>query len=194
MRARRTVRVLAAALLCTALALSAPAREVHHETSAVVGFSPQNGQNSAEDLVLQTIAQARSRIRVAMFTFSSRRIAKALVEARARGIDVAVVVDPDNGDGPRSALALLRAGGVGVRRNGHYARMHHKFMVVDGRHVQTGSYNYTYAAATQNAENVLLLRNAPALAAAYEREWQRLWNEAGAPDAAVPDGGPRTVP
>lgn len=183
MRNRSRALVLAAAFLCAAL--PAAARDARTETTIVAGFSPASGEASAEDVVLQTIGLARTRIRVAMFTFTSRRIAQALVDARARGIDVAVVVDPDNGSGPRTALAILHDGGVALRSNGRYAKMHHKFMVADGRHLQTGSYNYTYAAATKNAENVILLRDAPAAAAAFEREWQRLWDEAE-PLAALP--------
>lgn len=168
--------VLAAAFLCAAL--PAVAREPRTDTAVIVGFSPAAGDTSAEEIVLQTIALARQRVRVAMFTFTSRRIAAALVDARTRGIDVAIVIDPNNGSRPRSALAIVEDGGIAVRSNGRYANMHHKFMVVDGRHVQTGSYNYTYSAATKNAENALLLRDVPALAASYEREWQRLWDEA----------------
>lgn len=167
--------VLATAFLCAAV--PAVARETRSDT-VVVGFSPASDETTAEEVVLQAIGLARTRIRVAMFTFTSRRIAAALVDARTRGVDVAVVVDPDNGSGARTALAILRDGGVAVRGNGRYVNMHHKFMVVDGRHLQTGSYNYTYAAATKNAENVILLRDAPAAAAAFEHEWQRLWDEA----------------
>ena len=43
--------------------------------------------------------------------------------------------------------------------------------------VETGSFNYSSAAATTNEENALLLRNVPALAMTYEKEWERLWAE-----------------
>jgi phosphatidylserine/phosphatidylglycerophosphate/cardiolipin synthase-like enzyme len=60
----------------------------------------------------------------------------------------------------------------------NYVIMHNKFMVIDGRHTETGSFNYTAAAANNNAENVLVIWNTPELAAQYEREWQWLWDEA----------------
>jgi len=50
-------------------------------------------------------------------------------------------------------------------------------LVADGTLVQTGSFNYTSSAALRNAENVLVVRNAPALAAQYGAEWQKLWDE-----------------
>jgi phosphatidylserine/phosphatidylglycerophosphate/cardiolipin synthase-like enzyme len=50
-------------------------------------------------------------------------------------------------------------------------------MIIDGRHLETGSFNYSAAAADKNAENVLLLRDAPEIAAVYAAEWEKLWNE-----------------
>lgn len=63
------------------------------------------------------------------------------------------------------------------RMDARYALQHNKFMVVDATTVQTGSFNYTSAAAERNAENVLIVSHAPTLAALYTREWRRLWDE-----------------
>ncbi|MEI4920376.1 phospholipase D-like domain-containing protein, partial [Klebsiella pneumoniae] len=43
--------------------------------------------------------------------------------------------------------------------------------------VQTGSFNYTASAVSRNAENVLLIEDAPQLAETYQREFNRLWDE-----------------
>jgi len=43
--------------------------------------------------------------------------------------------------------------------------------------VETGSFNYTQAAAEHNAENALLLHNVPDLARAYTQDFQKLWSE-----------------
>ncbi|MBB9018883.1 hypothetical protein FSH73_024315, partial [Escherichia coli] len=45
------------------------------------------------------------------------------------------------------------------------------------KNVQTGSFNYTASAVSRNAENVLLIEDAPQLAEAYQREFNRLWDE-----------------
>jgi hypothetical protein len=42
--------------------------------------------------------------------------------------------------------------------------------------VRTGSFNYP-AAVNKNAENVLLIREAPELTGHYAAEWQCLWEE-----------------
>jgi phosphatidylserine/phosphatidylglycerophosphate/cardiolipin synthase-like enzyme len=54
--------------------------------------------------------------------------------------------------------------------------LHDKFIVVDGLTVEQGSFNYTAAAETKNAENVLVLHDV-AIADEYRREWERLWAE-----------------
>ena len=54
--------------------------------------------------------------------------------------------------------------------------MHNKFVVVDGETLETGSFNFSKAAESDNAENVLVMHDA-ALAARYGQEWDRLWVE-----------------
>ncbi|MGN1149901.1 MAG: phospholipase D-like domain-containing protein, partial [Sutterella sp.] len=46
------------------------------------------------------------------------------------------------------------------------------YMVVDGRFVQTGSFNYNDHAEHDNAENLLVLES-PTLAAAYLKDWEQ---------------------
>ena len=55
--------------------------------------------------------------------------------------------------------------------------MHDKFIVVDGVTVETGSFNFTSAAERSNAENVVVLRGVPDVAAKYEENWAKLWGE-----------------
>lgn len=144
-------------------------------SSVTVAFSPQG---TSLELVLSCIKTAERSILVAAYSFTSKPIAAALLEAHKRGVDVQVVADRKGNSSRYTAVAFLANQGVPVRLNGHYAIHHHKFMVIDGKHVETGSFNYSAAAVDKNAENVLVLRDAPEPAAQYAAEWQRLWNEA----------------
>jgi phosphatidylserine/phosphatidylglycerophosphate/cardiolipin synthase-like enzyme len=128
-------------------------------------------------LVLETIRGARSTIVVAAYTFTSKPIAAELLEASKRGVKVFVLADALETSKGYSAVRFLANERIPVRTNGRYAIQHNKFMVVDGITVQTGSFNYTSAAAQRNAENVIVVRNAPAIAAKYDAEWRRLWSE-----------------
>jgi len=146
----------------------------------VVGFSPGLDGYRAEDVVLQAIREAKASVHVAAYSFTSKPIALALVAARRRGLDVDLVADRKANSRSYTAATFAANQGVPVRLDGHYAIMHNKFMVIDRREVETGSFNYTAAAAAKNAENAILLRNVPDLAGTYEREWQRLWAESEA--------------
>ncbi|MDN0082460.1 phospholipase D family protein [Crenobacter sp. SG2305] len=140
-----------------------------------VGFSPNAG---SLELVLKGISSAKSQILVAAYSFTSKPIATALLNAHRRGVKVFVVADQKDNSKAYSAVQFLANQGVPVKVNGNYSIFHHKFMVFDGVSVETGSFNYSAAAANKNAENVLLLSNVKPLADNYTREWQRLWNEA----------------
>lgn len=165
-------------LLCLFLATSA------HAMTADDAFSPHRG---ATDLIVAAIRAAQGTIRVAAYGFTSRPVAEALVAAHDRGVDVRVVLDMKanvrQGAGP-----YVAAHGVPVRLNGHYAILHDKFMAIDGKTLEVGSFNYTASAENRNAENVLVLHDAEKLVADYTRQWQILW-DGGAPlmtSASIP--------
>lgn len=152
----------------------ASAGELPSGAAYELGFSPR-GQSLP--VVLHGIDSARHSILVAAYSFTSKPIASALLQAHKRGVHVEVVADEKENTKSYSAVTFLANQGVPVRLNGNYAIHHHKFMVIDGQHLETGSFNYSAAAVDRNAENVLLLWNVKPLADDYTREWQRLWGE-----------------
>ncbi|MBT2305308.1 phospholipase D family protein [Variovorax paradoxus] len=167
--------VLAVAVLGAPAASSAQLATSPQGAQAVVTAAFTPGQ--ALPLVLDTIRGARSSILVAAYSFTSRPIATALRDAARRGVKVFVLVDADESTRSYSAARFLANERVPVRVNARYAIQHNKFMVVDAATVQTGSFNYTASAAARNAENVLVVRNAATVAAQYDAQWRRLWDE-----------------
>jgi len=143
----------------------------------VVGFSPKIGALSAQEVVIDAISHAQHSIVMAAYSFTSKPIAIALVDAKQRGVDVRLVADKKGNSGKYTATTFVANKNVPVRLNGRYAIMHNKFIVIDGKDVETGSFNYTQAAATKNAENALLLRDVPDLAASYSQNFEKLWSE-----------------
>jgi len=159
---------------------SAAAVEVDGARRIEVGFSPEG---SARDLVLRTIDSASSSIRLSAYVFTSPDVAKALITAKQRGVDVAVVADYQGnlqGNGSRAgkhALSLLVRAGIPTRTISTYAIHHDKFIVVDGKAVETGSFNYSAAAAKSNSENALVVWNDADLAEQYLNHWQSRWDQ-----------------
>lgn len=139
-----------------------------------IGFSP-NG--SSLDMVIKSINSAHKYIHVAAYSFTSKPVSEALLNASKRGVIVSVVADAKSNSGKYTATTFLANHNIPVKLDSNYPIMHNKFIVVDGTTIETGSFNYSAAAANKNAENVLVLWNVPAIAATYENEWQRLWNE-----------------
>ncbi|MDN4571912.1 endonuclease [Pandoraea cepalis] len=157
--------------------LSVQGVRVREITSSVeVAFSPDGG---AEALVLRLIGSAETTIRLAGYSFTSPSIVRHLIEAKRRGVDVAIVVDSKGNSGLKSvqALNLLAHAGISTRLLDRYAIHHDKYIVVDAKHVETGSYNFTTSAATRNSENVLVIWNNSTLAARYLRHWQSRFDQ-----------------
>ena len=126
---------------------------------------------------------ARRAIYVQAYVFTSRRLARSLVEAKERGVAVEVLADREMmRKGERSRIPQLAAAGIPVRLEFRYPAAHNKVIVVDPllprNAVVTGSYNFTYAARARNAENLLVLRDNPPLARAYYDNFLRHWDGA----------------
>ena len=139
-----------------------------------IGFSP-GGTTLA--VVEKAISAAHSEILMACYEFTSRDIAEALEAAAHRGVKVRIVADWKASHDKYSQVGILKSAGIPIRLDEHYAIHHHKFMVIDGVTLETGSFNYTTAAIKHNAENALVLWNVPQIAQVYAKEWERLWEE-----------------
>ena len=153
----------------TGIKLGAPASATYE-----VAFSPSR---KSEDAILRFIMEAKKYVHVAAYSFTSKEIAQALLDAKARGVDVRVVVDRSQESGKYSAATFLANHAVSVRVDGEYQLQHQKIMVVDSASVETGSYNFTASARDRNSENVIIIRNAPELAGLYEANWEKMWKE-----------------
>ncbi len=159
----------------------APSAGVSSEAHSAVGtvevaFAPWD---DGEALLQKAIAGARQHIYVQAYIFTSRNVAHALVSAKERGVKVDVLVDAQNAaSSDSSQIPMLAQAGIPVFVETRYAAAHNKVMVIDpdsSAHcaVLTGSYNFTQAARTRNAENLLLLKGDPTLARAYLANWKR---------------------
>ncbi len=145
------------------------------------GFSPEGGANPR---VIHAINEVRPRagddatILVAAYEFTDLNTARALIAAHERGVKVAVVADPTENQKTASKVRMLIQSGIPVKFDNRLKMLHDKFMVYDGTAVETGSLNYTKAAASdEHAENACVFRHVPRMAASFTGAWQRLWRE-----------------
>jgi phosphatidylserine/phosphatidylglycerophosphate/cardiolipin synthase-like enzyme len=168
MRLHRAIVTLAALLLLVVASL--PVRQGLAEVLGVY-FAPRQ---SIDKPLIAHLDAARLSIQVAMYALTLDTYAEALIGAHLRGVDVKVVVDPRQARHPASDASRLEAAGVAVRYGAGRGLMHHKFSVVDGLIVATGSFNATWSASHRNAENAVIIDD-PEVVALFQEEFRRLW-------------------
>ncbi|MBI5624671.1 MAG: hypothetical protein HY924_12905 [Elusimicrobia bacterium] len=121
-----------------------------------------------EDAVVKGLDAAKKSVDVAMFALRSRRITDALVRAHERGVKVRMVMDESQSTseyfGPfvqwlaSKGIAVKTLAGPNPDSDFPMAeKTHHKFMILDGRIVETGSANWTKRASVDNYENAHFL-------------------------------------
>ena len=128
-------------------------------------------------ILVKLIDSAEKYVHVAVYSFTSDALADALIRAKNRGVDVKVVIEKEQSNIKGSEYNRLVAMGVDVRLDGNPATMHHKFMIIDGKIVATGSYNWSAAAEKENDENLIVV-SSPGVAKLYEAEFNRVWSQA----------------
>jgi phosphatidylserine/phosphatidylglycerophosphate/cardiolipin synthase-like enzyme len=174
-RAIACALVVASALACGRETAVAPAAVPLSAGSVQILFSPWD---DIEGALVSALRGARREILVHSFTFTSRPLARALIEARARGVDVRVTADAGESERvENNRIPDLAAAGIPVFVEDRYQSAHNKVMIIDaslaGGTVITGSFNWTYAAQRRNAENVLIISGQNAVSARYRMNWER---------------------
>ena len=162
----------AAIFLCISGSLYTPSASARQSTQSAFSPSPQ-----AVMLVQRTIGKAKQSIDVAAYSFTSYKVADALIKAHERGVKVRVLLDKGQGKRHYKAIEELLAAGIPIRINRHYAIMHNKYLIIDKNTVETGSFNYTQNAEKHNAENVIVIKNNKKLTKKFIENWQKLWDE-----------------
>ena len=143
--------------------------DIDHAPPIEVFFSPNNGST---DAIVREIERARAEILVQAYSFTSEPIAKALLKAHKRGINVAVILDKSQKTQKYSSATFLTNAGIPTYIDARHAIAHNKIIIIDRKVVITGSFNFTKAAEEKNAENLLIIRSKE-LARPYLGNWQR---------------------
>ena len=132
-------------------------------------FSPDGGCTAA---IVRELDGARKEVLVQAYSFTSAPIAKALVNASRRGVKVRAILDKGQHTEQYSSADFIAHAGISTFIDSKHAIAHNKVMVVDSSTVITGSFNFTKGAESRNAENLLIIHEAGALAARYTANWE----------------------
>jgi phosphatidylserine/phosphatidylglycerophosphate/cardiolipin synthase-like enzyme len=160
-----SLTAVAGALIVWALSFAHGGQAQSSAQSIEVRFQPGGGATAA---IVRELGRAQRSIHVQAYSFTSAPIAKALVEAKRRGVDVEAVLDKSNRTERYSAATFLANAGIPTYIDAKHAIAHSKNIIVDGSVVITGSFNFTKAAEERNAETSLILRGFPDVAQKFE--------------------------
>jgi len=134
-----------------------------------VKFSPKGG---ITETIVNTISEADTSVRVQAFSFTSKAIANALIEAKTSGKTIEVIMDRENLYNKSSVLKLLREHDVTIFIDDKHAIAHNKIMLIDEDKIFTGSFNFTKGGEEHNAENSILIQDKNT-ASLYLDNWMR---------------------
>ena len=170
-------------------------------TPITVQFSPISSTKpwnlSSNGLIGKTLEKATKSIYLALFVFSEQKLADLLETKHQSGVQVKALIDP--GFAFRSYSEGLDLLGVALSNKCKYEKnnrpwqsptttagvpqlsqgdkLHHKFGIIDGQTVITGSHNWSAAANYNNDETVLIIQSAT-VAAHFAREFEYLYARA----------------
>jgi len=147
--------------------------------------------DNLEQVIIDSINQATATVDIAVQQLNLPGIAEALVERQRRGVQIRLILENDYADASQvEALQILDQAQIarlddtadGSKGSG---LMHHKFVVIDGRQVVTGSANFTYSGIHGDADtaqsrgnaNALLKIDSPEIAQLFLQEFNRMWGD-----------------
>ena len=160
------IRLFLALIFC---AFGLSAQEPIIGAAIRVYFSPDGNPTAA---IVDALDRAKTAVRVQAYSFTSDQIAAALKRAHGRGVDVQVILDKSQPNQHYTAATFLTNAKIPVFIDSRHAIAHNKIIVIDANTVITGSFNFTKAAETNNAENLLIIES-PELARVYLDNWEK---------------------
>jgi len=162
----------------------------YHELYTHNEQAGRNDPQNPDKLFVGLVQQAQQTLDLAIYDITEPSIIQSLIQAHQRGVRVRILMDSDSLDENRQAAPQIRAmfqAGIPIKGDERTALMHHKFMIMDGVHVITGSLNLTHNSLYRDNNNSLKI-SSPQLAANYQAEFNRMFEQGllGPNDHAIP--------
>ena len=135
--------------------------------------------------ILHYVQEAKSYVNLCVFALSNDLLVDALIKQHQRGVNVRVIMDDEQAERSGADIERIKAAGIQGKLDQSKANMHHKFCVVDGVILMTGSFNWTRQAVEKNQEN-LIITDDTVLIQAYNAEFDKLWSAFGPIASSAP--------
>jgi len=137
------IRMLRRSFSVSILFLSCLALAQAFATELIPCFTPDE---DCTLLIVDQINGAKSTVLVQAYGFTSNQIIQALGRAKERGVDVKIILDKSNEQKRYTSATYLTNHGIKILIDDTVVIAHNKVIVIDGKDVITGSFNFTRAA------------------------------------------------
>jgi len=142
----------------------------------MTAFEESRKNNSSISKLMALVSSCTKSLDMCLFLITLKDMASLAIKLMQDGVRVRLIVDHSNIGIAGCQVGRLREAGVRVVARKQAGLMHHKFAVVDGRVVVTGSFNWTSQAVVSNNENVVISSNKD-LVEPFVGEFERMWEE-----------------
>lgn len=139
-----------------------------------VCFSPKE---PCDIKLLKFIETAEKSIDVAIYDINLDQIVHTLLLKSKKGVQVRIILDKRQAKEKYSLVPTLIKAGANLKYGHQRGIMHDKFIIIDSKRIETGSFNYTNHASTANNENQIYL-NTPSIVERYQKQFSEMWAEA----------------
>lgn len=133
-----------------------------------------------DEHLVKIVDGAQRTVEMAIYDFDLQNVADALARAKQRGVTVRMVTDTDtvesNDQKVKAALQTVRAASIPIVDDQRRAIMHHKFVVVDGEIVLTGSWNFTDGDTYRLNNNAVRIASRE-MAANFTAEFEKMFGQ-----------------
>jgi phosphatidylserine/phosphatidylglycerophosphate/cardiolipin synthase-like enzyme len=148
-------------------------------TSPVIPDDPAKHSDGLDARLVALMDRAAQTLDVAVYDFDLENVAEAMARAARRGTRVRMVTDTstlDNTDDTKvqTAFRTVAEAGIPIVPDERQPIMHHKFTVVDGEWVATGSWNYTDGDTYRLNNNLAVFRSRE-LAESFTVEFEKMF-------------------
>jgi phosphatidylserine/phosphatidylglycerophosphate/cardiolipin synthase-like enzyme len=152
---------------------AASANLIGPEDGMTAFFSPNGGCTPA---LIEEINKANQSIDIQAYTFTSSDIAQALAAAVDRNVKVRVILDKRRRSDRDSQAIYFQSRHIGVFIDDHHPVAGNKVMLIDGKVLVTGSFNFSRESEDMNAENMLIIHDRPKLIGQYQANFEQHLN------------------
>ena len=119
-----------------------------------------------EAVLIANVQAATKQILAVAYEWTLQELAAALIAAHDKGVACAVIVNKGLLHAKNGHVQSMAAAGIPVKVDAKHKIAHQKLLIIDSEITFIGSYNFTVAAETENAECLAKIKSAAFAAAA----------------------------